>query len=96
MQKHPELADFESDIIESQLDFTEAKLLEKIRNGDTRAITYYLDAKGTQRGYGLKRFGLADERGKVADPATLVAPRREVDPEEWRKNHAPSVSPTIQ
>lgn len=96
MQKHPELAEFESEIIENQLDFTEAKLFEKIRNGDTRAITYYLDAKGQDRGFGLKRFGLADAKGKVADPATLIAPRREVNADEWRKQHAPDGAQTIQ
>ena len=34
------------------LDYAESKLFERIKKGDTRAITFYLERRGRERGYG--------------------------------------------
>lgn len=39
-------------IVEDRVDTAESKLMELVGNGDLRAIMYFLDAKGKQRGYG--------------------------------------------
>lgn len=43
-----------SHIEEAQVDFAETALKKKIQEGDTKAITYFLDNKGKHRGYGQK------------------------------------------
>lgn len=43
-----------SHIEEAQVDFAETALKKKIQQGDTKAITYFLDNKGRHRGYGQK------------------------------------------
>lgn len=96
MQKHPELVDVENEIIDSHCDLAEAKLIEKIRGGDTNAIRYYLDNKGQARGYGVRKMAFSDGEGNVQQPAMLVAPKRELTAEDWHKNHAPAGTPTIQ
>lgn len=98
MQANPDMVAIETEIVEEMLDLSEAQLMIKIRSGDLKAVTYYLDAKGKERGYGNKRTSITDADGNALQPMTLVQPRREMDPEEWRKHHAPNAAPapTIQ
>lgn len=42
------------EIDHKQLDFVERKLLENVKNNDTRAITFYLSTKGRGRGYSTR------------------------------------------
>ena len=50
-EKFREAAD---EVLESQLDFVENHLLNRIQNGDTTAMLFYLKTKGRSRGYGDK------------------------------------------
>ncbi len=43
------------EITECALDFSEAQLFRRIKEGDLTAITFYLRTKGRKRGYGMAR-----------------------------------------
>lgn len=43
-----------SDVLEAQVDFVESRLLQKIKDGDTTAMIYYLKTKGKHRGWSEK------------------------------------------
>ena len=51
IDQDPEFARLVRDINEKQVDFVERKLLENIREKDTRAIVFYMGTKGRNRGY---------------------------------------------
>lgn len=53
------------EINERTLDFVESKLLQGIQDGNVRLIMFYLNAKGKQRGYGLKNETEGDKSGSV-------------------------------
>ena len=52
IQSSSELKQFVEDIREDMLDLAENRLLQLIRDGDRKAIEFYLNAKGISRGYG--------------------------------------------
>lgn len=54
IKRHPAIEDVEAEIRNELLDLSEGKLVEKIRDGDTGSIRYYLDTHGAERGYGRK------------------------------------------
>jgi len=41
-----------ADLDQAEIDFGESKLKERMQRGDTRAIVYFLNTKGKDRGYG--------------------------------------------
>jgi hypothetical protein len=90
MQKHPDMVEIETEIVDELIDLSVGKLIEKISAGDLKAITYFLDNKGQSAGYGIRKHAFTDGDGKSIVPGCLVSPKREVDPEEWRKLHAPA------
>lgn len=53
------------DLDQAEIDFGESKLKERVQKGDTRAIVYFLNTKGKDRGYGengqLKITGSKEE-----------------------------------
>lgn len=50
--KKPKFFDAVEEIDEGFIDFAESSLKKNIKNGNQRAIEYYLDKKGKKRGYG--------------------------------------------
>lgn len=51
LHRHPELQEDLERIRERMLDLAESKLYEKIKDGDTAAIFFYLKCLGKRRGY---------------------------------------------
>jgi len=52
IQRYSKIREAYEEIIETWLDIAEMKLLQKILEGDLRAIIFYLRTKGASRGYG--------------------------------------------
>jgi len=73
--------------IETRLDIAEGKLAEKISEGDTTALIFFLKTKGKKRGY-TERQELADADGK---PLRFVieAPPAIENHDEWEKLYKP-------
>jgi hypothetical protein len=66
-----------SQVLEKQIDFVESKLLEKINNGDTQAILFYLKTKGKDRGY-TEKTQIDDNRNVVININALL-PKKKKD-----------------
>ncbi len=67
LKNDPDFETLCNDISEEAIDFVESKLLEKIEQGDTTAIIYFLKTKGKKRGWSEK---------------TEAEPQREIRPEQ--------------
>lgn len=52
--RNPDFKKWCENLIEKQIDHVEYALFKKIREGDTRAITFFLRTKGRSRGYSEK------------------------------------------
>ena len=51
MDKYPELKEQVSDIREHYLDIAEASLIQKVKDGKTPELIFYLKTQGKKRGY---------------------------------------------
>jgi hypothetical protein len=70
LDRYPELREVEADILEQNLDLAETKLLTAIRDGDLRAVIFYLKTKGKVRGYS-ERTELTTSEGEPIDVTKL-------------------------
>ena len=51
LDKYPELKDVVNDIREHYLDIAEASLIQKVKDGNTTELLFYLKTQGKNRGY---------------------------------------------
>ena len=51
IDKYPELKDVVNDIREHYLDIAEASLIQKVKDGNTPELLFYLKTQGKKRGY---------------------------------------------
>lgn len=58
-------------------DFVEAKLLQRIKAGDTQAIMFYLRHKGGDRGYSDRQIEVAAENKQLPEEAAQEVENRE-------------------
>ena len=73
-----------ADLDQAEIDFGESKLKERMQKGDTRAIIYFLNNKGKERGYGesLKIRGDKEEplviQNKIPDLKDLSSEQKRI------------------
>ena len=51
LEKYPELKEVVADIREHYLDIAEASLIQKVKDGNTPELLFYLKTQGKKRGY---------------------------------------------
>jgi len=66
IEKYDDVAEALRDIRDSRLDFVESKLMQKIDEGDTTSIIFFLKTQGKDRGYAQadNSFSLLTEEQK--------------------------------
>lgn len=67
MERDPAFAEAVEAIRQEQIDTVESALLNKIEDGDTTAVIFYLKTKGKERGYS-ERTELTGKDGKDLNP----------------------------
>lgn len=67
MERDPAFAEAVEAIRQEQIDTVESALLNKIEDGDTTAVIFYLKTKGKERGYS-ERTELTGRDGKDLNP----------------------------
>ncbi len=65
LERWPELHETIQDAEEGLKDVAEGKLAAAIRGGDLRAVTYYLDRKARDRGYGNRQEIVGKNGGPI-------------------------------
>lgn len=88
-----------ADLTDEITDLAEGKLIIALRAGEPWAVKYWLDNRGQQRGYGIRRLAFKDGEGQVAIPAVLVTNGR-MGIDEWEAAYGnggePAEKPTVQ
>lgn len=85
IKKNKSLQALLKDIDEHFLDIAELGLVKNLKEYDLKAIEYYLDRKGKDRGYGLKQEIKAQLGVDVAVRGGLLVVPASVDMMEWIK-----------
>jgi hypothetical protein len=78
MNRYPEFKQAVLDSDERVLDLVETKLKSKCKEGDLKAITYYLDNKAKHRGFGSNPNIEVNMHGNVQNNNILVAERDKI------------------
>lgn len=79
-KEDPLFAELCDQVNELALDFVESALFKRIAGGDTRAIIYYLENKGAQRGYAKEHVVSVNADVNVTGrPAVRLEPMQEID-----------------
>ena len=81
MRSNDKYAEAVQHIMDENLDIAEGKLLTAVNKGDMKAVQYFLDSKGQDRGYGRK----VELRGSATDPVR-VQQTTAAEIEEARQN----------
>lgn len=92
IRRHPQLQDVINEVTDEITDLSVAGLIENIRNKEMAAIKYWLDNKGQDAGFGLRKNAFEGGDGQMLIPGVLVAPLQPMDPEEWVRMHSPSAT----
>lgn len=64
---------------DARLDFAEGKLDEKIDNGDTAALIFFLKTQGRSRGYGQDESSNKEQKIKIVIDENNVGMREELE-----------------
>ena len=70
-KRWPDIADALENEREKGLDFAESKLMKLIQNEDFRAISFYLERKGADRGWGDRRKLDVTSGGEPLKPVVI-------------------------
>ena len=84
IDRHPELAKAEAEILDVNLDLAESKLLKAIESGNMTAIIFYLKCKGKDRGYTER----AQIEGPGGGPVRVKPDLSEVTDDDLKKLRA--------
>jgi len=101
--KHHELQIQIIEKTEEMNDVAEAQLVQAVRKGEPWAVKYWLENRGQERGFGMRRMAFKDGEGNVQVPGVLVGSGR-MSPEEWEatpwaqqaEDHRAPAAETIQ
>lgn len=70
VNRHPELAEVEREILEANLDFCENQLLVNIKEGKEQSLFFFLRCKGSHRGFVEKK--IVEQTGPGGGPIQTV------------------------
>lgn len=86
VKKHPDLQLLIQDLGDQVSDIAESQLMKALRQGAPWAVKYWLDNRGQDRGYGVRKLSFRDEDGKMTVPAVLVTDGR-MSIEAWERKY---------
>lgn len=103
VKKHQKLQHLIADIVDEMNDLAEGHLLLALQKGEVWAIKYWLDSRGQERGYGIRKLAFRDQDGEITIPAVLITDGRMTE-EEWDREYgnggqpvdAPAITQTVQ
>lgn len=83
-----------AEITDEMNDTAEGQLMLAIRRGESWAIKYWLDNRGQERGFGVRKLAFKDQDGQMVVPAVLLTEGR-MSPSEWEAKFGtqPAASP---
>lgn len=86
LKKYKSLEKVVDEATELTLDVAEAALINKIKDGDTTSIIFYLKTKGKKRGYS-ERHEITGSDGEAVK-YVIEVPKEARDDEEWQEMYS--------